>query len=111
MEEDFGMAEYPNGNWEQEGTPQEDYQEPGVVGDAGDSPYGSDVAYLSDSEDSNGSSCYVSTEKGAAKFTYTFTGKGTSFFARTSTLAIADRDQRCKRQRNLSWIPQHHLSE
>ena len=83
-EEDFGMAEYPNGSWEQEGTPQEDYQEPGVVGDAGDSPYGSDVAYLSDSEDSNGSSCYVSTEKGAAKFTYTFTGKGTSFFARTS---------------------------
>lgn len=83
-EEDFGMAEYPNGSWEQEGTPQEDYQEPGVVGDAGDSPYGSDVAYLSDSEDSNGSSCYVSTEKGAAKFIYTFTGKGTSFFARTS---------------------------
>lgn len=31
-EEDFGMAEYPNGSWEQEGTPQEDYQEPGVVG-------------------------------------------------------------------------------
>ena len=23
-EEDFGMAEYPNGSWEQEGTPQED---------------------------------------------------------------------------------------
>ena len=45
-EEDFGMAEYPNGSWEQEGTPQEDYQEPGVVGDAGDSPYGSDLLLL-----------------------------------------------------------------
>lgn len=83
-EEDFGIAEYPNGSWKQEGVPQSDYQEPGVVGDAGDSPYGSDAAYLSDSEDSNGSSRYVSTENGAAKFVYTFTGKGTSFFARTS---------------------------
>lgn len=59
-------------------------QEPGVVGTVGDSTYGSDVAYLNDSFDSNGTSRYCDTTNGALKFSYTFTGTGTSFFARTS---------------------------
>ena len=60
-----------------------DYQEPGVVG-MGYSTYGSDVAYLSDSFDSNGTSYHGDTTNGAIQFTYTFTGTGTSIFARTS---------------------------
>ena len=59
-------------------------QEPGVVGTVGDSTYGSDVAYLNDSFDSNGTSRYCDTTNGALQFSYTFTGTGTSFFARTS---------------------------
>ena len=72
------------GDWKDEGTAQTDPQEPGVVGTVGDSPYGSDAAYLTDSGDSNGSSMYVDTTSGAAQFSYTFTGWGTSFFARTT---------------------------
>ena len=60
------------------------YQEPGVVGTTTDSIYGSDVAYLSDSGDSNGTSRHGDTTNGAIRFYYTFTGTGTSFFARTS---------------------------
>ena len=59
-------------------------QEPGVVGTIGDSTYGSDVAYLNDSFDSNGTSRYCDTTDGALQFSYTFTGTGTSIFARTS---------------------------
>lgn len=59
-------------------------QEPGVVGTVGDSTYGSDVAYLSDRGDSNGTSRHGDTTNGAIQFSYTFTGTGTSFFARTS---------------------------
>lgn len=87
-EEDFGGTDSPlvkfTGEWEAEGTAQTAPQEPGVVGTVGDSPYGSDAAYLNDSGDSNGSSMYVDTTKGAASFSYTFTGEGTAFFARTS---------------------------
>lgn len=61
-----------------------DYQEPGVVGTTTDSIYGSDVAYLNDSFDSNGTSYFGDTTEGAIRFTYTFTGTGTSIFARTS---------------------------
>lgn len=67
--------------WNLVGTVHTDPQEPGVVGTVGDSPYGSDAAYLNDSGDSNGTSKYVSTAKGAQQFSYTFTGTGTSFFA------------------------------
>lgn len=88
-EEDFtGLVTYKNGSssgWKVEGSAQTANQEPGVVGTYDDSPYGSDVAYLSDSGDSNGSSMYVNTQSGAAQFSYTFTGTGTSFFARTTT--------------------------
>lgn len=81
-EEDFGMAEYPNGSWKQEGTPQEDYQEPGVVGDAGDSPYGSDVAYLSDSEDSNGSQLLCKHRKRCSKIYLHLYRKGNFFLCK-----------------------------
>lgn len=87
-EEDFtGLVTYKDGKssgWTEVGTPETANQEPGVVGTYDDSPYGSDVAYLSDSGDSNGSSMYVNTTNGAAQFSYTFTGTGTSFFARTT---------------------------
>lgn len=83
-EENFsGLVTFSNG-WSDVGTAQTDPQEPGVVGTVGDSPYGSDAAYLNDSGDSNGSSKYVNTTDGAASFSYTFTGTGTSFFARTT---------------------------
>lgn len=84
-EENFsGLVTFSDG-WSDVGTVQTDPQEPGVVGTVGDSPYGSDVAYLNDSGDSNGSSKYVNTKNGEASFSYTFTGTGTSFFARTGS--------------------------
>lgn len=51
-----------------------------------ESPYGSDIAYLNDSGDSNGTSKYINTAdiNAASAFKYTFTGTGTSFFVRTS---------------------------
>lgn len=85
-EENFNGLVVFTGSW----TPVNDsqyvsaYQEPGVVGTVGDSPYGSDIAYLDDSADSNGTSMYVSTASAVAQFSYTFTGTGTSFFARTT---------------------------
>lgn len=82
-EENFNGLVNFNGDWKDEGTVQTDSQEPGVVGTVDDSPYGSDKAYLNDSGDSNGSSKYVNTTNAAAQFSYTFTGTGTSFFART----------------------------
>lgn len=70
------------GPWEDRGSETNPYQE----NDTGSSPYGSDVAYLDDSGDSNGTSKYVSTEGLASSpsFSYTFTGTGTTFFARTT---------------------------
>ena len=83
-EENFsGLVTFSDG-WSDEGTAQTDPQEPGVVGTVSDSPYGSDAAYLNDSGDSNGTSKHVDTTNGSASFSYTFTGTGTSFFARTS---------------------------
>lgn len=86
-EEDFtGLVTFKGSNWQ--GTVETDghseYQEPGVVGTTTDSIYGSDVAYLSDSFDSNGTSYYGDTANGAIQFYYTFTGTGTTIFARTS---------------------------
>lgn len=88
-EENFSdMAKF-SASWKNEGTSGTVYQEPGVVGTPNDSPYGSDNAYMNSSGDSSGDSCgtskYVSTADGQSKtFKYTFTGKGTSFFARTN---------------------------
>lgn len=85
IDENTSMIEYKGTGWTPVTTDgQDSYQEPGVVGTANDSPYGSDVAYLDDSADSNGTSMYVDTSNSAAKFSYTFTGTGTSFFARTT---------------------------
>lgn len=82
-EENFSdMVTFSDG-WSDEGTAQTDPQEPGVVGTVGDSPYGSDAAYLNDGGDSNGTSKHVNTTNGEASFSYQFTGTGTSFFART----------------------------
>lgn len=86
-EEDFNGLVTFTGDWEATGTAQTDCQEPGVVGTVGDSPYGSDAAYLNDGGDSNGSSRYADTTNGAAQFSYSFTGTGTSFFARTGSTA------------------------
>lgn len=88
-EENFSdFVTYTGKNWEQgfrtEETYTDAFQEPGVVGTIGDSPYGSDQAYLNDSHDSNGTSKYASTDAGAVAFSYIFTGTGTSFFARTT---------------------------
>ena len=81
-EENFSDMVTFTGAWSDVGTAQTAPQETGVVGTVGDSPYGSDAAYLYDSGDSNGSSKYVNTSSAAASFSYTFTGTGTSFFAR-----------------------------
>lgn len=84
-EENFsGLVTFSDG-WSDVGTAQTDPQEPGVVGTVGDSPYGSDAAYLNDGGDSNNSSKYVDTTSASASFSYTFTGTGTSFFARTTS--------------------------
>ena len=78
-----GLVTFSNG-WRVEGTSKNAIQEPGVVGTIGDSPYGSDAAYKGYVGDSNGTSQYVDTTKSSASFSYSFTGTGTSFFARTS---------------------------
>ena len=87
-EENFSdLVTFTGNGWsgeQKEETYVSKYQEPGVVGTTTDSTYGSDVAYLSDSKDSNGTSYKGDTTNGAIRFSYTFTGTGTSFFARTS---------------------------
>lgn len=83
-EEDFtGMVTFKHGVWTSIRSETNSYQETAFVG-KGQSPYGSDPAYMDDSGDSNGTSMYVSTADRAAQFSYTFTGTGTSFFARTT---------------------------
>lgn len=86
-EENFSdMVKFSKG-WKDvnDGTSGTVYQEPGVVKTPNDSPYGSDNAYMNSNGDSCGTSKYVSTADGKAKaFKYTFTGTGTSFFARSS---------------------------
>lgn len=103
-EENFSdMAKF-SASWTNVGTSGTVYQEPGVVGTPNDSPYGSDNAYMNSSGDSYGDSCgtskYVSTADGRSKtFKYTFTGKGTSFFARTNSnsgymrVRVTDKDE------------------
>lgn len=84
-EENFSDMVKFSSSWQNEGNAGTVYQEPGVVGTLNDSPYGSDNAYMTSTGDSNGTSKYVSTDDGKSKtFQYTFTGMGTSFFARTN---------------------------
>ena len=99
-EENFSdMAKF-SASWTNVGTSGTVYQEPGVVGTPNDSPYGSDNAYMNSNGDSCGTSKYVSTADGKSKtFKYTFTGKGTSFFARTNNnsgymrVRVTDKDE------------------
>lgn len=89
-EENFSdMVTFTGSGWRSDATVEDQenvsaYQESGVVGTVGDSTYGSDVAYLSDDGDSNGTYRFGDTTHGAIRFTYTFTGTGSSIFARTS---------------------------
>lgn len=83
-EEDFGDMVTYTGDWEDVGEAANDQQEGYFVGDEKSSPYGSDAVYRDDGSDSNGTSKQVDTTNRAASFSYTFTGTGTSFFARTS---------------------------
>ena len=84
-EENFSDMVKFSASWTNKGSSGTVYQEPGVVGTPNDSPYGSDNAYMKSSGDSCGTSKYVSTADRKSKtFKYTFTGKGTSFFARTN---------------------------
>ena len=85
-EENFSnMVTFSKG-WTDVGTSGTVYQEPGVIRTQNDSPYGSDNAYMNSRGDSCGTSKHVSTANGKAKaFKYTFTGTGTSFFARSSS--------------------------
>ncbi len=83
-EENFSNMVKFSANWEDKGTSDTVYQEPGVVGTQNDSPYGSDSAYMNSSGDSCGTSKYVDAKENGATFSYTFTGTGTSFFARTT---------------------------
>lgn len=98
-EENFSDMVKFTGGWAAEGTAGTVYQEPGVVSTLTDSPYGSDNAYMTSAGDSNGTSEYVSTTTEGAKFSYTFTGTGTSFFARTTNnsgymrVTVYDQDQ------------------
>ena len=91
-EENFSdMITFEGAGWDEDFTVSNQnnvspFQEPGVVGTVGDSTYGSDVAYLSDNGDSNGTYRFGDTTNKAIRFTYTFTGTGTSIFARTSAL-------------------------
>lgn len=59
-------------------------QEPGVVGTDNDSSYGCDGSYLSDRADSYGTSYEGDTTNGPIRFFYSFTGTGTSIYARTA---------------------------
>ena len=83
-EEDFGDMVTYTGSWTKTGNATNGQQEGYFVGDEKSSPYGSDAVYRDDGSDSNGTSKHTSTKSTWATFSYTFTGNGTSFFARTS---------------------------
>lgn len=89
-EENFSdMVTFAGSGWKTESTVFDatkvsPYQEDGVVGDSRNHTYGTDSAYLEDNSDSNGTHRFGDTTNGAIRFTYTFTGTGTSIFARTS---------------------------
>lgn len=66
------------------GTPQSGCQETGFVGDVNDSTYGTDEYYLDNLGDSSGTSLKADTTNGAVQYTYSFTGVGTTIYARVS---------------------------
>ncbi|MCD7736458.1 MAG: fibro-slime domain-containing protein [Lachnospiraceae bacterium] len=60
------------------------YQETGFVGTTDDSTYGTDAVYLNNLCDSYGTSLKVDTTNGAAQYTYSFTGTGTTIYGRVN---------------------------
>lgn len=69
-----------------EGTSLTGYQETGLVGTTTDSTYGADAVYLNNLGDSYGTSLKVDTTNGAAQYSYTFTGTGTTIYGRVSNV-------------------------
>lgn len=67
-----------------EGTSLTGYQETGFVGTTTDSTYGTDAVYLNNLGDSYGTSLKVDTTDGAAQYSYSFTGTGTTIYGRVS---------------------------
>lgn len=68
------------------GTSLTGYQETGFVGTTTDSTYGTDVVYLNNLGDSYGTSLKVDTTNGAAQYSYSFTGTGTTIYGRVSNV-------------------------
>ena len=62
------------------------YQETGFVGTTTDSTYGTDAVYLDNLGDSYGTSLKVDTTNGAAQYSYSFTGTGTTIYGRVSNV-------------------------
>ena len=90
-EEDFGpeggklvTTKTKNAVFTTEGTSLTGYQETGFVGTTTDSTYGTDAVYLDNLGDSYGTSLKVDTTNGAAQYSYTFTGTGTTIYGRVS---------------------------
>lgn len=69
-----------------EGTSLTGYQETGLVGTTTDSTYGADAVYLNNLGDSYGTSLKADTTNGAAQYSYTFTGTGTTIYGRVSNV-------------------------
>lgn len=88
-EESFGTlvtTKTNNAKFESVGTSLIGYQETGLVGTTTDSTYGADAVYLNNLGDSYGTSLKVDTTNGAAQYSYTFTGTGTTIYGRVSNV-------------------------
>lgn len=92
-EENFGSdgnklvtTKTKNATFTTEGTSLTDYQETGYVGDPNDSTYGADAVYMDNLGDSYGTSLKADTTNGAAQYSYTFTGTGTTIYGRVSNV-------------------------
>lgn len=75
-----------NATFTTEGTSLTGYQETGLVGTTTDSTYGADAVYLNNLGDSYGTSLKADTTNGAAQYSYTFTGTGTTIYGRVSNV-------------------------
>ncbi|OUM19877.1 PA14 domain-containing protein [Butyricicoccus porcorum] len=86
-EESFGTlvtTKTNNAKFESVGTSLIGYQETGLVGTTTDSTYGADAVYMNNLGDSYGTSLKADTTNGAAQYSYTFTGTGTTIYGRVS---------------------------
>lgn len=87
-----------NATFTTEGTSLTGYQETGLVGTTTDSTYGADAVYLNNLGDSYGTSLKADTTNGAAQYSYSFTGTGTTIYGRVSNVTgyirvtVKDRD-------------------